>query len=458
VRDQVRLYRRKDSKSWWCEYYDAEGRRIQRTTRQRDKRAAELIAKQWERDATDPAGARARAASLSDALKLLIDDRKEQAAAGRKATDTVTFYEQKAAQLTRVFEGGEDDYRPYPLAQLTAGEVDRYISQRRTEGRQVRAGTNDDGTPRYVIKRTSEATIAKELIALRAALKLARRRGIWQGDPAAVCPIAFAPDYKPRERFLESPQEAEHLLAVLSPDRAARVAFIIATSAEWGATERAERADLDLKAGRVLVRGTKRKTRWRTVPAVFELQRSLLPFALDHGAGSRGLLFTPWDTVRRDLAAACKRAGIARCSPNDLRRTFAHWMSQTGVPNEVIAPQMGHKDTRMLDRVYNQKTPDELEADVRRYAGLQPRAPEGDRNACVTTCAESGGKKGRLGNPTGRKPAKSLPRDGIEPSTRGFSVSVSTALRPRNPSSFDRYEQPTVTHTSQRVRRKGGRR
>ena len=32
----------------------------------------------------------------------------------------------------------------------------------------------------------TDHTIAKELVALRAALKLAKRRGIWKGDPAEV--------------------------------------------------------------------------------------------------------------------------------------------------------------------------------------------------------------------------------------------------------------------------------
>ena len=48
----------------------------------------------------------------------------------------------------------------------------------------------------------TDHTIAKELVALRAALKLAKRRGIWKGDPAEVLPVGFAPEYKPRNRFL----------------------------------------------------------------------------------------------------------------------------------------------------------------------------------------------------------------------------------------------------------------
>jgi integrase len=61
------------------------------------------------------------------------------------------------------------------------------------------------------------------------------------------------------------------------------------------------------------------------------------------GQGARqGALFTAWRSVRPDLADACERAGIERCSPNDLRRTFASWQVEAGVPLFPIAQAMGH--------------------------------------------------------------------------------------------------------------------
>src|SRR5213075_1395745 len=56
----------------------------------------------------------------------------------------------------------------------------------------------------------------------------------------------------------------------------------------------------------------------------------------------------------------CTRAGIERCSPNDLRRTYGRWMRIAAFPDEIIAPTMGHADTRMLERVYGKLTPEEL--------------------------------------------------------------------------------------------------
>ena len=99
-------------------------------------------------------------------------------------------------------------------------------------------------------------------------------------------------------------------------------------------------------------------------------------------------LFTAWRNVRRDLAEACERASIERFSPNDLRRTFASWQVEAGVPLFPIAQATGPKDTRMLERVY--------------------------------------------GRPLMSDEMK-VPGPGIEPGTRGFSGLVGEWPRPRDP-------------------------
>lgn len=109
----------------------------------------------------------------------------------------MSFYEVKTGHLMRIFEHDElGKFVGFPLAKLKAYDVDRYVSKRRAEG-------------------ASESTIAKELIALRASLKIARRAGIWRGEPSAICPIAFAPEYRPRKRFLTQ-DEVRRLLGALT--------------------------------------------------------------------------------------------------------------------------------------------------------------------------------------------------------------------------------------------------
>lgn len=146
---------------------------------------------------------------------------------------------------------------------------------------------------------------------------------------------------------------------------------MVATSAEWGAVCRAERADVDTENWRVLIRGTKRTTRWRTVPLVTVAQRSLIEYALTHARGKDAMLFLRWQNARRDLLVACDRVGIEPCSPNDLRRTCATWLRQDGAPPDLIAPVMGHADTRMVERVYGRLPVQDLEAAARGDADLR---------------------------------------------------------------------------------------
>jgi len=154
-------------------------------------------------------------------------------------------------------------------------------------------------------RHVTDHTIAKELVALRAALKLAKRRGIWKGDLAEVLPVGFAPEYKPRNRFLTY-YELEALLGELLEDAAARVAFTIATSAEAAATERALREDVSPDRLFVQVRGSKRATRWRKVPNRGDLAARVARLRARARPRARRAPLPAADKVRAD-AGACLR-------------------------------------------------------------------------------------------------------------------------------------------------------
>jgi hypothetical protein len=113
----------------------------------------------------------------------------------------------------------------------------------------------------------------------------------------------------------------------------------------------------------VLLRGTKRKNRFRTVPIVSPAQQSLLAYALEHAKGAGDALFQPWGNARRDLAER---------SPPHVRE-LAGRGGRAALPDRAQA--MGHKDTRMLERVYGRQTPDQLAALMARAMGLPPPSP-----------------------------------------------------------------------------------
>jgi len=342
----MRIYKR--GKTWWCVYYDG-AKRVRCSTKCTDKKAAEDRAREFERIAADPIHPSRYQATIADAVNLLIATRTEQSKAGVRSARTVDFYTQKSGHWTRVLRA------EFKLSVLAPRDVDRFISQRRDEG-------------------ASENTISKELVTMRAALKLARRADLWFGDPNAMIPAGFSSGYKPRERALSMP-EIQRLLGELEPDRAARVAYIAATSARRGESDRARRDDV--YAGEyVRLHGTKTERAARIVPVTTIEGKQLLEYALNHAQGEGDMLFRPWGNMVRDLKLACRRAGIDPCGPNDLRRTFATWLRAAGASPDLIAPTMGHVDSRMVERVYGRLDPMQLAALIRGATSCAESVPD----------------------------------------------------------------------------------
>jgi len=102
---------------------------------------------------------------------------------------------------------------------------------------------------------------------------------------------------------------------------------------------------------------------------------------------------------------------------NDLRRTHATWLRNAGVEPHLIGADLGHTDGRMAERVYGRLKPTELG----RLLSERTQVPLGYHDAAPE------GVSGTSQTPTKRdKPMKTVPRDRIELSTRGFSIQRST--------------------------------
>jgi integrase len=166
---------------------------------------------------------------------------------------------------------------------------------------------------------------------------------------------------KPGTRHLSLPDVAR-LVAALPRERAAVVAFLVAFGADWSSVLVAAPGDIDLEAGTALIRGTKTETRWRRLPI-------LAPFRKLAKLAAAGLPFKPWGNVRRDLAVACRRLGLERVTPRDLRRSHGQALRALGVEPQLIAPMLGHVDSRMVERVYGRITPEALGSLMRARTG-----------------------------------------------------------------------------------------
>lgn len=324
-----RLYKRPDSENWSAIIRLSSGHTIRKTTGCRDRKAAERVAQELERQAADPASG----TTLGQALEAMLAETKRRG----RAEKTLDFYRQKVGHYVRLW--GVD----MPLARVDARLVDEYIDQRQKEG-------------------ASPHTIQKELVALRKTLRLAIRYGDYAKPLEAVLPAQWNREYKPRERWLP-PDEVEALLHELRPHRAAHIAYLVATAARDIEAQRARVDDIDFAAGLVRLHGSKTERADRTIPITHHAG-ALLRWALeqlgDELRSRGGLLFRPWGDLRNNLRRACKRLGIAPCSPNDLRRTCGVWLRASGVPLDQIAAYMGHADSRMVERVYARLQPEQL--------------------------------------------------------------------------------------------------
>ena len=403
------LYKRKDPKTgqlsdvWWCVYYDPTIRRTRRrSTHCQDRDAARDQRRRYEREAQGEGGAAkdAPAAPVGTALDNFLDD-----GGLDLAPATRSFYDQKIGHVQRLL--GE-----LPLSELaTPQPVKGYIKQRQLEG-------------------AAQSTIYKELVALRQALHGAKEDGLIDFDPRMAFP-RFRAKSKPKERWL-TPLEFLMLLRAFkrweegddpamhrqgAPHRQLWIVLAVYTGGRDSEVDAIEWSGIDWANRRIKIPGTKTDGADRWVPLLPPLAA-----VLERSRLASGYVVGEWGNVRRDLHAACARAGIPPCSPNDLRRTFATWMANMGVPENVLVALMGHTSSKMIRRVYAQLQPTLLAAEMAKLTGActpdVPRvAPEAADLAVVSR--ESLAKVAEiLTNP--------VLGPGIEPGTRGFSIRTPT--------------------------------
>jgi len=310
----MRSYKR--GRIWWLEWYE-EGAKRRESTGCRDAKAAEAYRRRRERELADPTHAAADQATVSSAaIRFLNELRKAKA----NAPETVSFYECKVGHIVRLLGAKR-------LSKLCAGDVEKFTDTRLEET-------------------ASRNTIHKELVALRQTLKSAARAGELARDYHAIIP-AWSADYTPKAdtRTLE---EVWAAINHLDPANGARVAFIVGFGCRRKEAELAQRDDVD--EAEALIRGTKTAKSWRRV-SIVSICRPFVAYALEHG-NATGRLFKPWTNFRRDLHAACHRAGVRPFGALELRHTFATELARRGVPLHLLAKMLGHGSTLMLEKIY----------------------------------------------------------------------------------------------------------
>lgn len=394
------LYKR--GGTYYADYFDRDGRRQRRSTKTGDPQVARARLRELELATTDRAAHQTEA--LDVALKYFVDVVHAGSPAG-----TIRCYQQKARHVSRLLGGTL-------LDKLTREAIERYIAAR-------------------IEEESDPHSIHKELVVLRGALKSAKERDRFHGEIVIV--PKFSAEYTPRTAYLTSDQFVLLVDNLITPapahakpktiekrerlkqSRALYCLLIALASPRKGELEALDWTMVD--RGRGVIRIPKGKTIGRPI-AIHPVLEPWLE-AMDRGSGP---VVVPWSNMVRDLELACKRAGIPKVTANDLRRTFASWLVQAGTSLLVVSRLLGHKSTRMVDMVYGQ-------LDEATLANAINRLP-GGCDAGVSHVVPNPGTPGAGGtshqpmaivnsiDTTQTSTGNFVPRDGVEPPTRGFSV------------------------------------
>jgi integrase len=221
--------------------------------------------------------------------------------------------------------------------------------------------------------RRRRSTANRVLTILKAALNYAHAERKCATDDAWRTVRAFREADAARLRYL-SDAEARRLTNACPADFRALVAAALLTGCRYGELAAMIVDDLNSDAGTLRVRISKSGTP-RHVVLTQEGSDFVAGIAVGKPASARLLTRSngkPWgkSEQQRPLAAAC---AAARIDPpinfHGLRHTYASRLAMKGVPLAVIAAQLGHSDTRMVEKHYGHLAPSYVADTVRAAFG-----------------------------------------------------------------------------------------
>jgi integrase len=267
------------------------------------------------------------------------------------------------------------------------------------------------------VQRQRQSAANRVLTYVRAALNLAWGSNKVESDKAWRAVKPFKGADASRARYLQLPECRRLIGACDSDDDLQDLAELVQgglhTGARYSELARLGTPDFNPDVGTVAVRKSKSGK-----PRHVVLTEEGRAFFADlvRRAGNRQLLFVradgePWrkSSQARPMKAACAAAGIVPAAGfHILRHTWASHAVMNGVPLLVVARNLGHKDTRMVEKHYGHLAPS-YEADAIR-AGA-PRFGVDSSQGNVSSIAAVRGKSTR-GRPTSKASPRSRSEDG----------------------------------------------
>jgi integrase len=225
-----------------------------------------------------------------------------------------------------------DHLRPFfagKLDAITRRDIERYITTRS--------------------QKVSPGTVRKEVGVLKHLLNFAVDSGMLSANPAFRVKLPKPP--AGRVRYLQ-PGEFQAVLGHCPPWIKPIVQLAVATGMRRGEILGLRWMDVDLMnrcinlpqtkngEGRTVYLNKLAMDVFSSLDLDMDMQPEQPVFALDVEPEELSMCFM----------RACRQAGIRDFRFHDLRHTHASWLRQSGVPLDLIAKQLGHKDLRMTQR------------------------------------------------------------------------------------------------------------
>jgi integrase len=299
----------------------------------------------------------------------LIDYRADYRRRGGKATDRLDW--SAAAWI-------EPELGALPLDRLTKGRIVAW--HQKIAETPPRLRTKAGASPKHRATdisaegvRRRRSTANRVLTILKAALNHAHREGRCPSDDAWRTVRAFREVDAARLRYL-SDDEARRLTNACPPDFRALVTTALLTGCRYGELTGMSVDDYNPDAGRLRVRSSK-SGKPRHVVLTEEGREFIARLAAGRPGGVRLFLRNngkPWgkSEQQRPLAAACAAAKVdPSVNFHGLRHTYASRLAMRNVPLAVIAVQLGHSDTRMVEKHYGHLSSDYVADTVRAAFG-----------------------------------------------------------------------------------------
>ena len=262
-----------------------------------------------------------------------------------------------------------------PVSELTTDQLNDWLTdlaatpQRRRTARgakQVYASVPDSEDA----NRRRRATANRIFIGLRAALNHAFSEGKVESDSAWRRVKPFKGTVQARSRYLTT-EQATRLLNACDPDMRSLVRAALETGARYGELRRLVVSDFNSDTGTLAIRKSK-SGKPRHVVLTEDGQAFFTQLCA--GRGSDELILrrangTPWGEKLQCIYMnkVCQRAKV-NVSFHELRHTWASLAVMAGMPLLVVAKNLGHRDSRMVEQHYGHLAPSYVADQVRKFA------------------------------------------------------------------------------------------